>query len=57
MKLNLNWTNTQTNNNRKIGLQFSMLNTGLKPERSEHSSQSVALSGAMVKIDPRFYQR
>jgi hypothetical protein len=55
MKLNLSWSNT--GNNRKIGLQFSMLNTGLKPIRSEHTSQAVALSSAFVKIDPRYFQR
>ncbi len=56
MKINLNWANTGQNN-RKVGLQFSMLNTGQKPYEGKHTAQLEALSGAIVKVDPRYFQR
>jgi hypothetical protein len=56
MKLNLDWANTQQHN-RKIGLQFSMLNTGQKPYEGKYSAKTEALSSAIVQVDPRYFQR
>jgi hypothetical protein len=56
MKLNLDWANTQQHN-RKIGLQFSMLNTSQKPYEGKYSAKTEALSSAIVQVDPRYFQR